>query len=192
MTLRQANFIKTGRKMDRQAPQAMDDDDLIDELVELMLSPRSKGLVPKIIERLNASKEGRKISVAKRSAKAIRMLQDEIRQVMTEIRRRREQSAPDLRFMELKRKFLDARVIVEEIGLLHADMDDRHATSAAAWRDMAKRIEEHGEVAQRIARKILRSIDVVDVEWVEETEWEVQSLLPSIEDDEIAEAEVVE
>jgi hypothetical protein len=120
------------------------------------------------------------------------MLQDEIRQVMTEVRRRRDQNAPDLRFMEVKRKFLDARVIVEEIGLLHADLDDRQATSEDAWRDMAKRLEEHGEVAQRIARKILHDIDVVDADWIDETQWEVQSLMPSVAyDDEVVEAEIV-
>jgi hypothetical protein len=194
MTLRTAIKAATGKDIDRKPTHRIIKkegiDGLADEVVDLLLSDAGKDLVPKLIERLNASKEGRRRSMAKRSARIIRELSEEIRKVSDEIARRRNQNPAELQFMDKKSRFLKTRVAVEEIGLLYQDAADRQATSDDDWRSLAKRLQEHAERTNRIASAILEQVDLIDAEWVNEFEWAASGLAQADED--IAESEIVD
>ena len=92
MNVRQAHFVRTGKSIDRPALHRSSDDQVIEELVRLMLSPRRGTVVPEILRRLNMSREGRKAARDRRSAAALRRLDEEIRLVQKEIKRLRERS----------------------------------------------------------------------------------------------------
>ena len=93
-------------------------------------------MVPLIIERLNQSKEGRKAARDRRSAGCPRRLDEEIRLLQKEIKRRRAAGSPTLRFMECRRRLLDTEVNVEEVALLFNDLDERSAVDGEEWRDL--------------------------------------------------------
>jgi hypothetical protein len=194
LTLRPAMKIATGRDVDRPSARRVVKkqgvDGLANEIVDHLLSTDGKELVTTLVERLNASKEGRRRSTAKRSAKVIRDLSDEIRKISEEISRRRAQNPPDLQFLDKTSKFLKARVAVEEIGLLYQDPADRSATADEKWRELALRLQEHAARADRIATTILAQVDVIEVEWAEEYEWTAPGLTEG--DSEVADAEIVD
>jgi hypothetical protein len=186
--------IATGRDVDRPSArrvvQTYGIDGLANEIVDHLLSTDGKELVSTLIERLNASKEGRRRSMAKRSAKVIRDLSEEIRRISEEISRRRAQNPPDLQFLDKTSKFLKARVAVEEIGLLYQDPADRAATTDEKWRELALRLQEHAARADRIATTILTDVDVIEAEWIDEYEWTALGLPEG--GAEVAEAEIVD
>ncbi|MGW0230911.1 hypothetical protein ACWDWO_21590 [Actinopolymorpha singaporensis] len=164
---------------------------MIDELVRLMLSPRSKAVVPQILERLNASREGRKAARDRRSAAALRRLDEEIRQVQKEIKKRRNEKSAGLRFMEVKRRLLDTEVNVEEIGLLFNDPDDRAAVDDAEWLRLGERVVELRDSAHKVAAQILAAYDVWDAEGQDVSEpWTIGELSVG-GNDEIVDAEIV-
>lgn len=192
MKVRDAHRAKTGNEMDRRATRKLGDDDVIDELVRLMLSPRSKAIVPLILERLNASKEGRKAARDRRSGAALRRLDDEIRLLQKEIKRRRTEKSPGLRFMEVRRRLLDTEVNVEEVALLFNDPDDRLGADEDEWRRLAGRLEELRDLANKVATDIINTLDVVEVEaWDEADRWTAPELSGGGDDD-IVDAEIVD
>lgn len=192
MTVRDAHEACTGKKVDRRALHNLADDDVIDEIVRLMLSPRSKAVVPQILERLNVSKEGRKAARDRRSTAALRRLGEEIRLVQKEIRKRRDEKSPALRFMESRRRLLDTEVNVQEIGLLFNDPEERKATDDEEWRLLATRLHELRDVADKVARDILVTLDVIDAEvWDDSDGWSIQELSGGADED-IVDAEIVD
>ena len=191
MTIRDAQEVRTGKRPDRRAQHNLDDDDVIDEVVRLMLSPRSKDIVPQILDRLNASKEGRRAAHDRRSGAALRRLAEEIRLVQKELKRLRGEKSPALRFMESRRRLLDTEVNVEEIGLLFNDPDERQAADEEEWLKLAGRLRELQEVAAKVANDIVRTLDVVEAEaWDEADAWSVAEL--SDQGDDIVDAEIVD
>lgn len=191
MKVRDAHLAKTGNEMDRRATRKLEDDDVIDELVRLMLSPRSKAIVPQILERLNASKEGRKAARDRRSGAALRRLDDEIRLLQKEIKRRRTEKSSGLRFMEVRRRLLDTEVNVEEVALLFNEPDDRLGADEDEWRRLAGRLEELRDLANKVAMDITNTLDVVEVEaWDEADRWTAPELSGGGDDD-IVDAEIV-
>lgn len=177
MTVRDAIQRRTGKRVDRRAIHRLSDDHLIDELVSLLLSSRGKAVVPRILERLNTSKEGRKAARDRRSAGALRRLDEEIRLVQKEVRKRRAEKSPGLRIMEVKRRLLDTEVNVEEIGLLFNDPDDRQAADEGEWKRLAERVIELRDAANKVANDILSTVDVIEGEaWDEADAWTVPEL----------------
>lgn len=190
MKVRDAHRAKTGNEMDRRATRKLSDDDVIDELVRLMLSPRSKAVVPQIIDRLNASKEGRKAARDRRSGVALRRLDDEIRLLQKEIKRRRRDRSPSLRFMEVRRRLLDTEVNVEEVALLFNDPDSHLGVDEEEWRRLADRLGELGDLAHKVATDITNTF-LVEVEaWDESDRWTATELSGGGDDD-IVDAEIV-
>jgi hypothetical protein len=191
MTVRGLYEARTGRQIDRRATHKMSDDDLIDEVVKLMLSPRRTSLVPKILSRLNTSKEGRKAARDRRSTHALRRLDDEIRQVQKEIRRLQSNKSPRARFAEVRKRLLETEVNVEEIGLLANDPDDRLYADDEDWRDLAARVVELADAANRVAAAILDRTEAVEADaWLaDEDLWAIKEL--SSVDGNIADAEIV-
>jgi len=156
-----------------------------------MLSPRNKALVPQIVERLNRSKEGRIAARDRRSTAALRRLDEEIRLLQKEIKKRRGDKSPRLRFLEVRRRLLDTEVNVEEIGFLAGDPDGRVGADAEDWRGLAERLQELSENAQRVASEILNRLDVVDADsWEAPDQWTLKEL--SGADDDVVDAEVVD
>jgi hypothetical protein len=177
MKVRPAHFEKTGNEMDRRAQRKLDDDVVINEVVRLMLSPRSKAVVPQILDRLNASKEGRKAARDRRSGAALRRLDDEIRLLQKELRKRRTEKSAGLRFMELRRRLLDTEVNVEEVALLFNDPDDRDGTDEEEWRLIAQRLRELRDIADKVGTDIVTTLDIADVEaWDEADRWTVPGI----------------
>ncbi|WP_189157118.1 hypothetical protein [Lentzea pudingi] len=181
MTVRSLYEAKTGRQIDRRATHNLPDDDLIDEVVKLMLSPRRASLVPRILSRLNTSKEGRKAARDRRSTHALRRLDDEIRQVQKEIRRLQSDKSPRTRFVEVRKRLLETEVNVEEIGLLANDPDDRQFADDEDWRDLATRVSELADTASRVAASILDRTEAVEADgWLAADDlWSVRELSSS-------------
>lgn len=177
MNVRAAHFEKTGNDMDRRAQRKLDDEVVIDEVVRLMLSSRSKAIVPRILERLNASKEGRKAARDRRSGAALRRLDEEIRLLQKELKKRRTEKSPGLRFMELRRRLLDTEVNVEEVALLFNDPDDRTGTDEEEWRLIARRLRELRDISDKVGNDIVTTLDISDVEaWDETDRWAVPGI----------------
>lgn len=193
MTMRQASKERTNKDLDRKATHNLDDDDLITEIMLLMVSPRSKRVVPQIVERLNASKKTRKLAGAKRSTAALRLLDEEIRLIQKAAKKALAENSPGLRFMELKRGLLNTEVNVEQIGLLFGNTDEDEAADADGWRDLAEQLKELAGIADKIATNILTTVNVVDIEgWDQADAWTVPALSVGGEDDDIVDAELVD
>jgi hypothetical protein len=189
MTMRDAHLARTGKPIDRHALHTLSDEDVVTEIVRLMMSPRRDAVVPEILKRLDTSKEGRKAARDRRSAAALRRLDEEIRLVQKERKRLRAEKSPRLRFMEVKRRILDTEVHVEEVGLLFTNPDDRQAVDEEEWRRLAKRVKELSDVAEQVATAILDRTDVLDAEW-----WDVADTIAELSgrDDFVVDAEIVD
>lgn len=193
MVMRQATKVRTKKDVDRRATEKLTDDDIIDEIVMFMISQRSKRVIPLILERLNASKEGRKLAQSKRSTAALRQLDDEIRLIQKAIKKAMAEDSPGLRFMQLKRRLLDTEVNVEQIALLFSSTDEDQAADADGWRDLAQSLKGLATLADKVSTNILSAADVIDVEgWDEADAWTSPGLSVGGDDDDIVDAELVD
>ena len=202
MTLRQAIKLQTGRDIDRQPVHLVVKregiDGLADDLVKTLLSRHATELVPTLIERLNASKEGRRRLVARRSAKVIRELDNEIRKISSEINRMRGEGGPDLVFMDRQSKFLKNQAATEEIALMYQDTPIRDAIPIEKWERLADLLDQHARRAAEIAATLRSDSDIIEVDWSEEVPMATMQLgggrwnETEIVDAEIVDAEIVD
>jgi hypothetical protein len=192
MTMRDAALVRTGKPLDRRATHKLSDEQVIDDVVRLMLSPRRRSVVPLILQRLNSSKEGRKAARDRRSTSALRRLDDEIRLVQKEVRRRQGEKSPALRFMESRRRLLDTEVNVEEVALLFNDPDERGAVDDDDWRKLAERLVELRDRTDKVAHTIVAAVDTLEAEgWEEGDAWTTAEISDEGSDD-IVDAVVVD